>query len=142
MTTYSPSPMSKYFNIKICPLCQKPLYVKYIDGHTVAYRCTTLVREEVPGISYEKSNEGEAIKSIDERPHYEVLIDNGNALQTTIAPPYRMTTLAGTGKTRVFKWPVSPIKGDTSFIMEIPVLIPDRDADKLASKIKIYILFS
>lgn len=123
--------MSKYFQIKNCPLCQKPLYAKWIDWCTVSYRCPTFAPSP-------KWNLNLTI------PHYEVLLNNSDpptATQTTIVPPFVMETKSGTGRTQIYKW----YQHDTvekNFIMEIPTLLPDRESEKMVKRIEGLILFS
>lgn len=127
--------MSKFFDIKICPLCQAPMYLKYIDGHTVAYRCTTTI-----STSTEYSCDGKINKLVGlyEGPHYQVEIDSSisETKQITICPPYRMTTVAGSGRTQIHKI------DDGALIMETSILLPDRDPEKMAKRIKGFIIFS
>ena len=123
--------MSKFFNIKTCPLCSRQLYVKYIDGSSVSYLCL------------------ETVSPIDDPnkkvTHYEVVMETSGTRsvhQNTIVPPYIMTTQAGTGRTKIYKWYPYLTVEVTGFIMEIPILLPDREPDKMAERIRNLIIFS
>ena len=128
--------MSKYFNIKTCPLCQGTLYLQYVDGAKTAYRCLTIVYRCLTIVS---PGGDPTIKLT----HYEVSVDGGmgKTIRTSIFPPYVMTTEAGTGRTQVHKWYPYALAED-NFVMEIPILLPDREPDKMVDRIKMLILFS
>jgi hypothetical protein len=125
--------MNKYFNIKTCPLCQKPLYLKYIDGSESAYRCVETVTATFP--TTEPS--GVITTTL---THYEVLMRDGmsTVIQTSIFSPYRMETVARSGRTKIFQFPHLT----ANLIMEIPTLLPDRSPEEMVAKIKVLALFS
>jgi hypothetical protein len=127
--------MSKFFNIKTCPLCQQTLYLKYIDSNTVAYRCPTMVSTTMEGSADAGVNRLTWTLSV---THYEVSIDSSvsETKQATTVPPYQMITVAGSGRTKIYKW------SGMSLIMETSVLLPDREPEKLAQRIKGLIIFS
>jgi hypothetical protein len=138
--------MNKYFNIKTCPLCQKPLYSKYISATETVYRCLQMA----VGTMQLPADLGQSIKDSIvastyetykvEASHYEVSLDHtgfpSKYMQTSIFPPYCMISVAGTGRTKIFTWP------QHSCIMEIPTLLPDRSPEEMVAKIKVLSLFS
>jgi len=135
--------MSKFFEIKNCPLCGKILYI-YYDGKSQGYYCNTYIARPYT-LSWTmgsilariQKSEGNKIQE----PHYSVMrFTNDKFVQSTIIPPYWLINEADSGKSKIYKFP--PI-GLFELIMEIPVIVPsDYSIEHLIKKIKTLIIFS
>jgi hypothetical protein len=133
-------------------MCQQPLYAKYISSGETSYRCPQMATGSIQLPNYSMSVMVSAVEpkvhtyKIEthtykiETPHYEVALDYTGATpkftQTSIFLPYCMITIAGSSRTKILTWPRQ------SDVMDIPLLLPDREPDKMAERIKLLVLFS
>lgn len=127
-------PKPKSFNIKSCPICDCQLNVKYVDGHTVLYQCSTFVND-MPSSVHD-----ETISHLFNVPHYVVQVMDSKIEQRSIIPPYTLITAVGSGRTFIYD---NEKKGEgTGFIMDVPTILPTNEPEKLAQRIKNLIIFS
>jgi hypothetical protein len=143
---------TKYFQIKTCPLCSKSLKI-YFDGKVRKYYCPEFFFREADFNEWGGQGFDKFARKMRE-PHYSVIFEGSQFMQSTIIVPYWIKTVGGTDRTKIYKFPPkrkdyfqgllggSPGTQETDLIMEIPAIVPsDYLPADFAKKIKNLVIF-
>jgi hypothetical protein len=134
----------KHVHTRICPLCSKKL-TNFNNGKEDKYFCSEVYFRGSYDwnhfIFMEKLSKANHYKV--REPHYSVVYEDNNFIQSTILPPYWIRTESETGISKIYKFPFNKdFREEGNLIMSVPIIEPsDYTTEKLVTKIKSLLIF-